>query len=323
MENQSDAKKPLNIRSIAGKMVKPLKILLTNNKSKAGFILLASLIIFGILGQFFTPYNPNKYEFTGGMAPSYAHILGTTVYGQDVFSQLFYGAAPTLMVGLAVGIIGTSISIAVGISAGFASERVNAFITGIINIFLIIPGVLLIMLFGSFFLGIHKSLGYLPTILILIITGWAFGARTFRSITLSIAKRDFILSSVLIGESRLSIIFRQIIRAIFPVIISNFFFTAMYGTMGLTFVEYLGVGNLLQINWGTMLYWAINNEAYLTGMWWWILPPSFMISILMFSFILLNFGMDEIGNPSLRRFDSKKSKKNKKISDDLNVDTEN
>ena len=88
--------------------------------------------------------------------------------------------------------------------------------------------------------------------------------------------------------------------------------------MGLTFVEYLGVGNLLQVNWGTMLYWAINNEAYLTGLWWWILPPSFMISILMFSFILLNFGMDEIGNPSLRRFNSKKNKKG-----DLNEHTEN
>ena len=114
-------------------MVKPLKILLINTKSKAGFILLVSLIIFGILGQFFTPYNPNRYEFTGGLGPSYAHLLGTTIYGQDVFSQLFYGAAPTLMVGFAVGIIGTSISIIVGISAGFASERVNAFITGLIK----------------------------------------------------------------------------------------------------------------------------------------------------------------------------------------------
>ena len=54
-----------------------------------------------------------------------------------------------------------------------------------------------------------------------------------------------------------------------------------------------------------MLYWAINNEAYLTGLWWWILPPSIMISILMFSFILMNFGMDEIANPSLRRFKTK------------------
>ena len=71
-------------------MVKPLKILLINTKAKAGFILLVSLIIFGILGQFFAPYNPNRYEFTGGLGPSYAHLLGTTIYmGRMYFHNCF------------------------------------------------------------------------------------------------------------------------------------------------------------------------------------------------------------------------------------------
>ncbi len=298
------------------KLFGPIGILLQNNKSKAGFILLLVIIAFAIVGIFYTPYNPNAYLFARGAPPTIAHPLGTTAYGQDVFSQLLGGAAPTLMIAFSVGLLGTMVAVIVGLLAGFSSERTNSIINSIINIFLVIPSVLLIMLLGTFFLGIHESLSYISIILILLVTGWAFGARTFRSITMSIAKRDFITSSKLIGESKFSIIFRQIIKVMFPVIVSNFFFTAMYGTMGLTFVEYLGVGNLLQVNWGTMLYWAINNEAYLTGLWWWILPPSIMISILMFSFILMNFGMDEIANPSLRRFKLKHTKsrvKNEKI----------
>lgn len=297
-----------------GSASKPLILLLNNNKAKVGFGILVGLVILSVIGIFVTPYNPNSDAFARGQPPTSAHLLGTTIYGQDVLSQLLAGAGPTLMVGFVVGILGTLVSVVVGVASGFASERMNAVINSIVNIFLVIPGILLIMLFGTFFLGIHQSLGYLPIITILVITGWAFGARTFRSVTMSVSKRDFILSSVLIGESRFSIIFRQIIRAIFPVIVSNFFFTAMYGTMGLTFVEYLGVGNLLQINWGTMLYWAINNEAYLTGLWWWILPPSIMISVLMFSFTLLNFGMDEVANPSLRRFKPARRKPGKKKS---------
>ena len=283
----------------------PVGILVQNNKSKTGFMLLIGIIVFSIVGIFYTPYNPNAYLFARGVPPSSAHLLGTTAYGQDVFSELLSGGAPTLLVGFSVGLLGTLVAVIIGLLAGFSSDRTNSIINSVINIFLVIPGVLLIMLLGTFFLGIHQSLGYLSIILILLVTGWAFGARTFRSVTMSLAKRDFITSSRLIGESKFSIIFRQIIKVIFPVIVSNFFFTAMYGTMGLTFVEYLGVGNLLQVNWGTMLYWAINNEAYLTGLWWWILPPSIMISILMFSFILMNFGMDEIANPSLRRFKTK------------------
>ncbi|MCY0852195.1 MAG: ABC transporter permease [Thermoplasma acidophilum] len=281
-------------------------IVLKNSKSKAGFILLLSIVIFSIVGIFYRPYNPEAYLFAKALPPNSVNILGTTGYGQDVFSQLLAGAAPTLMIAFSVGIAGTLISVFVGLLAGFSSPAVNGAINAIISIFLVVPGVLLIMLFGTYFLGIHQSLGYLPTIIILVITGWAFGARTFRSITLSIAKRDYILSSLLIGESRLSIIFRQIMRAIMPVVVSNFFFTSMYGAMGLTFVEYLGVGNIEQVNWGTMLYWAINNEAYLTGQWWWILPPSIMISLLMFSFILLNFGLDEMANPSLRVYQKKR-----------------
>ncbi len=284
-------------------------MLLRNSKAKVGFTILILLGIFAIIGIFFSPYPPNAYLFAKSLPPNHVNILGTTGYGQDVFSQLIAGAAPTLLVAFSVGLLGTLISLAVGILSGFSGKRVNSVINAVVNIFLVVPGVLLIMLFGTYFLGIHRNLGYLSTIIILIVTGWAFGARTFRSITLSISKREYVLSSILIGESRISIIFRQITRAIMPVVVSNFFFTAMYGTMGLTFVEYLGVGNLQQVNWGTMLYWAINNEAYLTGQWWWILPPSIMISFLMFGFILLNFGLDEIANPSLRIYQKKKIKK--------------
>ncbi|MGP6207027.1 ABC transporter permease [Cuniculiplasma sp. SKW3] len=296
------------LRGILGKIRSYLGILFQNGKSTFGFFLLMAIGVFAIAGIFFTPYNPDAYIFKKSLPPNSVNLLGTTGYGQDVFSQLFAGAAPTLMIGFAVGIMGTLISVFVGVISGFASKRVNDLINSIVNIFLVVPGVLLIMLFGTYFLGLKENLGYIPTILILIITGWAFGARTFRSVTLSVSKRDYILSSILIGESRISIIFRQIIKAIMPVIVSNFFFTAMYGVMGLTFVEYLGVGNLSQVNWGTMLYWAINDEAYLTGQWWWILPPSLMISALMFSFILLNFGLDEIANPSLRVYNKKRRK---------------
>lgn len=280
----------------------PLYLLLGNRKSKIGIVLFSAFIFLGVFGGLLSPYNPNSTAFASNLGPSLAHPLGTTSYGQDVFSQVLTGIGPTFAVGLLVGLLATVFSIIIGISAGFSSERVSSAINAFINVFLVIPGILIIMLFGTFFLGAHETLGYISMILILALTGWAWGARTFRSQTLSTAKSDYIISSILIGERRISVIFRQIIRALFPIIISNFFFTSIYGVMGLTFVEYLGIGNLLQINLGTMLYWSLNNEAYLTGEWWWILPPSFLISLLMFTFVLINFGVDEISNPSLRTY---------------------
>lgn len=279
-----------------------LGLLWNNKKSRIGAIILLIYAFIGIFGRVLSPYNPSKYLFAPNLPPSPAHLLGTTAYGQDVFSQILTGIGPTVAVGILTGIIATAISVVAGISAGFSSARVSAAINAVTNVFLVIPGILIIMLFGAFFLGDHKTLGYIAMVLILSLTGWAWGARTLRSQTLSTAKSDFITSSLLIGEKRMSIIFRQIIRALFPIIMSNFFFTAIYGVMGLAFVEYLGVGNLLEVNLGTTLFWAINNQAYITGAWWWILPPGFLISLLMFAFVLINFGVDEISNPSLRKY---------------------
>ena len=265
-------------------------------------VILIAYIFIGIFGGLLSPYSPTAYEFVANLPPSLAHPLGTTAYGQDIFSQILTGIGPTLVVGFLTGIIATGISVLAGLSAGFSSEGVSSAINAVTNVFLVIPGIVIIMLFGAFFLGDHTSLGYIAMIAILSLTGWAWGARTLRSQALSTAKNDFITSSLLIGEKRLSIIFRQIIRAMLPIIVSNFFFTAIYGVMGLAFVEYLGVGNLLEVNLGTTLYWAINNQAYITGEWWWILPPSILISLLMFTFVLINFGVDEVSNPSLRKY---------------------
>jgi len=127
-----------------------------------------------------------------------------------------------------------------------------------------------------------------------------------RSLVLSLRRREYILSSDLIGESKLSIIFNQIIPNNLPFIASNFFFTAIYGIAGFTFIYYFGLGSLTQVNWGTMLYWSLGGEAYLRGLWWWYIPPGLMIGLVAFSFALINIGIDRVANPRLRIWDVKK-----------------
>lgn len=271
-----------------------------NKKSFAGLIILLFYVFLALLGPFFVPYSPTDSNFALNQAPSAIHILGTNEYGEDIFSRLLYGGAPTLEVGLAVGVVATLISVLVGISAGLSGGYIDKILDGFTYIFIIIPGIMFIILIGSLFIGAGIYLGYYSIFLVLTLTGWAWGARVLRSQTKSIATKNFIISSKLVGESRISILFRQIIKNMFPLIISNFFFAAMYGVLGLTWIEFFGLGNVDSINWGTMLYWAIGNEAYLSGEWWWYIPVSLLIAGLAMGFALLNSGFDEISNPSLR-----------------------
>ncbi|AAT44034.1 ABC transporter permease [Picrophilus oshimae] len=275
---------------------------LNNTKAKVGFSIIIAYALLAIIGPYVAPYNAYYSGFPSNLPPSFSHLLGTDAYGRDIFSRLLVGAAPTLGIGLLVGLVATLISIIVGISAGAKGGIVDSILDGLSYVFIIIPGIMFIILIGSMFIGRGISFGYGGILIALIVTGWGWGARVLRSQTKSLVTRNFIISSKLIGENSFSIIFRQIIRNMFPLILSNFFFASMYGVLGLTWIEFFGLGNVDSVNWGTMLYWAVSNEAYLSGEWWWYIPVSLLIAGLASGFALMNSGFDEIANPSLAKF---------------------
>jgi len=75
----------------------------------------------------------------------------------------------------------------------------------------------------------------------------------------------------------------------------------MAAIMGEAALEFIGLGNVTVVSWGTILFWAQANGALLAGSWWWFLPPGLSIAVLGLSFVLINFGIDEISNPRLRK----------------------
>ncbi len=50
-----------------------------------------------------------------------------------------------------------------------------------------------------------------------------------------------------------------------------------------------------------MLFSASNNSALLLHAWWWFLPPGLCIALLGATLTFINFGIDEIANPRLRK----------------------
>jgi peptide/nickel transport system permease protein len=65
-------------------------------------------------------------------------------------------------------------------------------------------------------------------------------------------------------------------------------------------LEFLGLGDVSSITWGTSLYWAQNDSALLTGAWWTFVPTGLCVALVGFGLTMLNSGFDEITNPQLR-----------------------
>lgn len=267
-------------------------------KTKVGGVILMVFILIAIIGPAIAPYDPSAT--TVGQAlpkgPTTSHLLGTTSTGQDVLSQLLTGTRATVVLGLLTGVIATVLSVLVGTLAGFLGGLADEGLSLLANVFLVLPALPLLVVV----LGYLPHSGELPTAIVLSTLGWAWGARVIRAQTLSLRRRDYIAAAREVGESTWRIITFEILPGEVGLIAASFVGTFLYAILTSVVLAFLGVADLSRWSLGSMLYWAQNGNAVQLHAWWWYLPPGVSVALLGMSLVLLNFGLDELGNPRLR-----------------------
>jgi peptide/nickel transport system permease protein len=262
----------------------------------AGLILFAVFVVIAIFGSTISPYDPSAISSAVLQPPSAAHLLGTTQTGQDVLSQLLVGAGPTLEIGFAAGAIATVLSIIVGVSAGYFAGSGGELLSLLSNIFLVIPGLPLLIVLTSY---VPHASDWVIAI-VLAVVGWAWGARVLRAQTLAFRQQDFVQAAKAVGESNFRIILWEILPNEIAIVASSFVYTVVGAIAFYVALLFLGFGNINTWSWGTMLYYAENNEAITSGAWWWYVPPGIAIALILLALVMLNFGIDEFINPRLR-----------------------
>lgn len=164
------------------------------------------------------------------------------------------------------------------------------------NIFLVIPALPLLIVLTAFVP--HAS--QLIIAIFIAITGWAWGARVMRAQTLALRQQDFVQAAKSVGEPAWRIIFWELLPNEGAIVASSFLFTVIAAVLADAGLLFLGLGNVNVWSWGSMLFWAQNNEALSVGAWWWFVPPGLCIALLGTGLALCNFGIDEMINPRLR-----------------------
>ena len=267
-------------------------------KAKVGALILALFVLVAIIGPSIAPYDPSATIPGQALptAPSASHLLGTTATGQDVLSQLLIGTRSTVVLGLLTGLIATGLSVLVGTSAGFLGGWPDEGLSLVANVFLVLPALPLLVVI----LGYLPHTGELPTAIVLSVLGWPWGARVIRAQTLSLRGRDFVAAARESGENTRRIIFYEILPNEIGLIAASFVGTVLYAILTSVALAFLGVSDLSSWSYGTMLYWAQNGNAVELNAWWWYVPPGLCVALLGMSMVLLNFGLDELGNPRLR-----------------------
>jgi peptide/nickel transport system ATP-binding protein/peptide/nickel transport system permease protein len=267
-----------------------------NRKALAGLILLVFFLVLAIFPGQIAPHDPQATDFLPGLGPSRAHWFGTTAYGQDVLSQLIWGTRQSIVIAFGVGGLATVLAVLIGVSAAYLGGLADGVLSLLTDVLLVIPIFPLIIVIAAY----EKNSGLFTLVIVLGALGWSYGARQLRSQTLSLRTRDFLESARVRGERKLYVIVFEILPTMTSLIVATFLGGALYAVLAAAGLQFIGLGDPNSQSWGTMLYWAENNEALGAGMVLWAIMPGVCVAGLGAAFALLNYAFDEISNPALR-----------------------
>jgi ABC-type dipeptide/oligopeptide/nickel transport system permease subunit len=261
-----------------------------------GLVLLGGIVFMAIFANWLAPYDPTELTGKPFEEPSPAHWLGTNDIGQDIFSELIYGARVSLIIGVLAAAIALVIGTTVGLLAGYHQGPLGAGLMRVVDVVLVIPFLPLMVLLAAY---LGQNIWNLIIVIGLLI--WARPARVIRSQVLSLNERDYVLASRVIGAKDNRILLRCILPGVLSLALAQFVLAASATILLEASLSFLGLGDPTQKSWGTILFYAQARNAFLTGAWmWWVLPTGLMITLTVVGFALVGFAMEEALNPRLK-----------------------
>ena len=226
--------------------------------------------------------------------------LGTDNFGRDVLKELVGATKTSLVVGLVAGVVATLIGLTLGLLSGYVGGIVDDIIMFVTNLFTVIPGFILLILISY---SISPELRGPTTVAIVIgFTSWTWTARSVRSQVISLRNRDHVNLSKLSGHSLIRIVVTDILPYIASYVVMAFILQVSSGILSEAQLSLLGLGPKTTVTptLGLMMNWAMSYSAHINGTWWAYLPVILTITLISFSLNLMNTGLDQVFNPTLR-----------------------
>jgi peptide/nickel transport system permease protein len=271
-----------------------------------GLIVLASLIVFSVLGPFV--WAPEKLTVvealkSKNLGPSLAHPMGTDQLGRDQMQRMMAAGRVSLAVGFVAMVIAIFLGTLVGVLAGYF-KRLDGPLMRLTDMFLALPLIplllVMVMLFRDRIAGVlGPELGAFVLIVSAIgITSWMHAARIVRGEVLALKEREYVLASRSIGARPFTVILRHIL----PNVVSPVMVAATLGVAEAIITEsvlsFLGLGFPPDFpTWGRLLFEGLDYFQYYPER---VLFPGLAISLTVLSVNYIGDGLRDALDPRIR-----------------------
>ncbi len=273
-----------------------------NKLALLGFFLLAIIVFLALFGPSMVPYSPSEQNLTQtNLPPSVDHWFGTDNLGRDMWVRSWYGARVSLIIGIVAALIDLILGVIVGGVSGYMAgrgkkgDRIDGLLMRIVEVLYGIPYLLIVIL-----LMVIMEPGITAIIIALSVTGWVGMARIIRGQILQLKSQEYVQAAEKLGTSHTKIISRHLLPNTMGIIIVNLTFTIPTAIFAESFLSFLGLGVQAPFaSWGTMANDALG--VILSGQWWRLFFPGFLISLTMFAFNIFGDGIQDALDPKDRK----------------------
>jgi peptide/nickel transport system permease protein len=263
-----------------------------------GVAVLGLFILVALTAPLLAPYDPHAFSGQPLERPSLAHPLGTNDAGQDILSELLYGARVSLAVGLGAALGTVALGLLVGGVAGYVGGPLDALLMRLVDIMLILPRLPLLILLAAFL-----GSGLAQTVAIISLLFWPTTARLIRAQVQSQRVRGYVKMARNFGGGTAYVLRRHILPAIAPLIVFGLIAAAGRAVAMEAGLAFLGLGDPTAKSWGLMMRFALDLPGLLlTDRWlWWLLPPGLCLTLLILALTYAGMGLERYLQPRLAR----------------------
>jgi peptide/nickel transport system permease protein len=276
-------------------------------------VIAAICIIGSVFAPWLAPYNPYDLAslqlLDSRLPPAWAeggdsrYWLGTDDQGRDMLSALMYGARISLLVGLASVILSLVVGVGLGLLAGFAGGKIDAFIMRVCDVMLSFPSILIALLIDgvgrAMFPNAHESLAFGVLIIAISLSGWVQYARTVRGSTMVERNKEYVQAARVIGVAPWRIMFKHVLPNVTGPVLVLATIQVAAAILTEATLSFLGVGvPPTSPSLGTLI--RVGNDFLFSGEWWITIFPGIMLVLIALSVNLLGDWLRDALNPRLR-----------------------
>lgn len=275
--------------------------LLRDKLALFGIVLVTIFILAAVFAPLVAPQNPYDLAqldiMDGRLAPGsesmsgMTYLLGTDTQGRDLFSAILYGLRTSILVGLSSAAIALVIGASIGLTSAYVGGRTDSILMRIVDIQLSFPAILIALIFLAILgQGVDKI------ILALVVTQWAYYARTIRGSALVERKRAYVDAARSMALPDRSILFRHILPNCLPPLIVVATMRVAYAIMLEATLSFLGIG--LPVTEPSLGLLISNGFEYLlSGDYWISFFPGIALLLLIVAINLIGDSLRDILNP--------------------------